>query len=60
MIAIDIIIGTESHLNNESIQNSKIFPNNFQTHRKDKNSYGGYVFFFSIPSSQIDMNSSIE
>ena len=59
---IDIIIGTESHLN-ETILNSEIFPNNFQTYGKDRNSYGGGVFVLvksSIPSSQIDINSSIE
>ena len=59
---IDIIIGTESHLN-KTILSSEIFPNNFQTYRKDRNSYGGGVFVSvksSIPSSQIDINSSIE
>jgi len=41
---IVMIIGTESHLN-ETILSSKIFPNNFQTYRKDRNSYGGVYLF---------------
>jgi len=38
--AIDILIGTESHLN-ESIE---VFPSNYQTYRKDRNTFGGGVF----------------
>jgi len=53
----DIIIGTESHLN-DAIRNPEIFPNNFQTYRNNRNSYGGSVFVSvksSIHSSQIDL-----
>ena len=60
--AIDIIIGTESHLN-ESILNSEVFPNNYQTYRKDRNTSGGGVFISiksSIPCTQINDNSTIE
>ena len=57
-----LYLQAESHLN-ETIFSSEIFPNNFQTYRKDRHSYGGGVFVSvksSIPSSQIDINSSIE
>ena len=60
--AIDIIIGTESHLN-ESILNSEVFPNNYQTYRKDRKTSGGGVFISiksSIPCTQINDNSTIE
>ena len=59
---IDIIIGTESHLN-ESILNSEVFPSNYQTFRKDRNSSGGGVFISiqnSIPCIQIEVDVTIE
>ena len=52
---IDIFIGTESHLDN-SIPNSEVFPNTYNTCRCDRNRDGGGVFILiwkSIPSFEL-------
>jgi len=60
---IDIFIGTESHLDN-SILNSEVFPNTYNTYRCDRNRHGGGVFILirkTIPSSELyTTNSDIE
>ena len=59
---IDILIGTESHLDN-SIFNSEIFPSGYSIFRKDRDRHGGGVFILiknTIPSSQIQYDSQIE
>ena len=59
---IDILIGTESHLDN-SISSAEIFPKTFNTYWNDRNIHGGGVFISvktSIPSSHIDISPSCE
>ena len=59
---IDILIGTESHLD-DSILNSEIFPPGFSVYRNDRNRHGGGVLILvknTIASSQLHLDSSPE
>ena len=55
----DLLIGTESHLDSSTL----MFPNHFNTYRKDRNSHGGGTFISvkdTVPSSLIVISTPIE
>ena len=59
---IDILIGTESHLDN-SIVDAKVFPKFYNVYKKDINKYEGGIFILiqnAISSSQLSINSPLE
>ena len=59
---IDVLIGTESHLDG-SLNNSELFPQNYNVFRKDRDRFGGGVLILvkhTVPSIQIELDSTIE